>query len=275
MVNEVSVEAVMSNPTSDEIRLLDPYSLLAALGKKVIRPGGCGSSEAVFCMADFQPGQNVLDIGCGVGATAIQMASRFGCNVTALDIDSQMLDYAAGNICRAGMADLITLKLGDMQALPFEDGVFDAVTIEAVSMFTRDKQASIREAVRVCRPDGYVFDHEFVWARPPPADLRQEFENTVCSGMFFETEHEWCEMFRSAGQQNIRAMPIPFDVLTPRGMLRDEGITGTVAFLGRTMSRWAYIMRMLWLARVLGRVSPYLGCVVVASRKQGDAGNSN
>jgi 2-polyprenyl-3-methyl-5-hydroxy-6-metoxy-1,4-benzoquinol methylase len=64
----------MSNPTSDEIRLMDPYSLIAALGKKVIRPCGCGSSEIIFRMAGFQPGQNILDIGCGVGTTAIQMA---------------------------------------------------------------------------------------------------------------------------------------------------------------------------------------------------------
>ena len=61
-----------------------------------------------------------------------------------------------------GVADRITLKQGDMQALPFRDSVFDVVTIEAVSMFTRDQQASIREAVRVCRPGGYVFDDEFV-----------------------------------------------------------------------------------------------------------------
>lgn len=177
----IAIAAITAMPrlSSDEIRRLDPYTLLAVLGKKVIRPGGCGSSETIFRIADFQPQENVLDIGCGVGTTAIQMASRFNCQVTALDIDNRMIEHAEDNIRKAGVADKITLKQGDIQTLPFADSVFDAVTIEAVSMFTQDQQAAIREAVRACRPGGYVFDHEFVWAKPPPADLRQDRKSVV------------------------------------------------------------------------------------------------
>jgi ubiquinone/menaquinone biosynthesis C-methylase UbiE len=261
----------MAKLTPDEIKLLDPYTLLAVLGKKVIRPGGRGSSDTIFRMAGFQASQSVLDIGCGVGMTAIQIASQFGCRVTAVDIDNRMIEYAKDNIRRTGKADRIALKQGDIQALPFADSTFDAVTIEAVSMFTRDHQASILEAVRVCRPGGYVFDHEFVWAKPPPADLRHVFDAMVCPGMSFETEREWSELYQSAGQEDIRAVPVPFDLLTPRGMLRDEGLTGTAAFIGRAISRWAYISRMLWLIRVLAKVSPYLSSVVIASTKPGNA----
>jgi ubiquinone/menaquinone biosynthesis C-methylase UbiE len=261
---------VMAKLTPVELKLLDPYTLLAVLGKRVIRPGGRGSSETIFRMADFQAGQKVLDIGCGVGATAIEIACRFGCHVTAVDIDKRMVEYARKNIRGAGVADRITLKQCDMQALPFADHVFDVVTIEAVSMFTPHQQASIQEAVRVCRPGGYVFDHEFVWAKSPPVDLRHVFDAMVCPGMSFETEREWSELYQSAGQEDIRAVPVPFDVLTPRGMLRDEGVTGTVAFIGRTISRWVYIRRMLWLIKVLVKVSPYLSSVVIASTKPSD-----
>jgi ubiquinone/menaquinone biosynthesis C-methylase UbiE len=261
---------VMAKLTPDELKLLDPYTLLAVLGKKVIRPGGRGSSETIFRMADFQADHNVLDIGCGVGTTAIEITSRFGCHVTAVDIDNRMIEYARNNIRRAGVADRITLKQCDIQALPFAHSVFDVVTIEAVSMFTRDQQASIQEAVRVCRPGGYVFDHEFVWAKPPPTNLRHVFDAMVCPGMSFETEREWSELYQSAGQEDIRAVPVPFDLLTPRGMLRDEGLTGTIAFIGRAMSRWGYITRMLWLIRVLAKVSPFLSSVVIASTKPSD-----
>ena len=136
----------MTKLTPDELKLLDPYTLLAVLGKKVIRPGGRGSSETIFRMADFQADHNVLDIGCGVGTTAIEITSRFGCHVTAVDIDNRMIEYARNNIRRAGLADRITLKQCDIQALPFAHSVFDVVTIEAVSMFTRDQQASIQES---------------------------------------------------------------------------------------------------------------------------------
>lgn len=261
----------MARPTSSELKLLDPYTLMAVLGKKVIRPGGRISTETIFRMAEFRPGQNVLDIGCGVGTTAIEIASRFGCHVTALDIDNLMLEYARNNIRRAAVADKITLMQGDIQSLPFSDGAFDVVTIEAVSMFTRDQQSSIQEAVRVCRPGGYLFDHEFVWFKPPPANLRNVFDSLVCPGMSFETEREWTELYRSAGQKNIRAVPVPFNLLTPGGMLRDEGVMGTVSFVGRAMSRWAYITRILWLIKVLVNLSPYLSSVVIASTRSNDA----
>jgi len=262
---------IMTRLTAAEIRMLDPYTLLAVLGKKVIRPGGRGSSETIYRMAGLQASRNVLDVGCGVGTTAIEIASRFGCRVTAVDIDNRMIEYAGNNIRRTGVADNITLRQGDIQALPFPDDSFDVVTIEAVSMFTGDQQESIREAVRVCKPGGYVFDHEFVWTIPPPANLRQVFDSMVCTGISFETGREWSSLHQAAGQQHIQVVPVPFDVLTPRGLLRDEGITGTAAFIGRTISRWTYIARMAWLIGVLARVSPYLGSVVVASAKPGDA----
>jgi hypothetical protein len=85
--------------------------------------------------------------------------------------------------------------------------------------------------------------------------------------MSFGTGQDWNRLYRSAGQEDIRAVPIPFGILTTRGMLRDEGFAGTIAFLARTMSRWAYLSRMLWLLRVLAKVSPYLGSVLIASRK--------
>ncbi len=261
----------MTRLTPAELKLLDPYTLMAVLGKKVIRPGGRVSTETIFRMAGFRADQNVLDIGCGVGTTAIQIAARFGCRVTAVDIDKLMLEYARKNIRGAAVTDRITLEQGDIQALPFSDDTFDAVTIEAVSMFTRDQQRSIQEAVRVCRPGGYVFDHEFVWARPPPADLRHIFDSLVCPGMSFETQREWTELYRAAGQNDIRAVCIPFDLLTASGMLRDEGVTGTVAFIGRALSRWSYVTRLLWLVSVLARVSPYLSSIVVASVKPHNA----
>ena len=257
----------MARLTPAELERLDPYTLMAVLGKKVIRPGGARATETLFRMAGLGAGHTVLDIGCGVGTTAIQLASRFGCRVTGVDLDKRMIEYAGHNIHRAGLADRITLRQGDIQALPFADAAFDVVTIEAVTMFTPHQQRSVHEAVRVCQPGGRIFDHEFIWVKPPPGELRHVFDNLVCPGMSFETQREWRKLYREAGQEHIRIVAVPFDLLTLRGMIRDEGVAGTVAFIARSMSRWSYLKKMLWLSRRIRKVSPYLGSIVIASTK--------
>jgi len=53
-----------SRLTAAEVEALDPYALMAVLGKRVIHPGGRSSTEELLACADFQAGQRVLDVGC-------------------------------------------------------------------------------------------------------------------------------------------------------------------------------------------------------------------
>ncbi|MDP2990675.1 MAG: methyltransferase domain-containing protein [Kiritimatiellota bacterium] len=70
---------------------MDPYLFLAGWGKRVIHPGGRQSTEELLRSGDFHPGQRVLDVGCGVSTTAGLIVRQFGCQVTAVDISSEML----------------------------------------------------------------------------------------------------------------------------------------------------------------------------------------
>src|SRR2546428_10599964 len=92
----------LSRPKID-VNSLDPYAFMAVLGKRVIHPGGRRSTEELFNLARLQGGQKALDVGCGVGTTAIQMARRFGTAVTAIDISPIMLERASRNVRRAGI----------------------------------------------------------------------------------------------------------------------------------------------------------------------------
>ena len=88
----------LSDPAVNQI---DPYAFMAVLGKKVIHPGGRRSTAEMFAMAEFQPEHRVLDVGAGVGTTAIEIARAYACEVTAIDIDPLMRARALRNVRNA------------------------------------------------------------------------------------------------------------------------------------------------------------------------------
>lgn len=253
-----------------EVERLDPYAFMAVLGKRVIHPGGRRSTREMFDRATLHPGTRVLDVGCGVGATAIELAMRFGCHVTALDIDPLMLDRARANVRAAGARE-VEVAVGDVQALAYPDGAFDIVFVEAVTMFV-DRRRAAAEVVRVCRPGGQVLDHEFIYRRSPTAEIRQIFEKDICPGIQFDTAADWQELYEAAGLRNIELVTGPFGMMTPWGMARDEGMRNLASMMGRVIARRAYRQKMVWLMRRMVRVMPVLGYVVLVGSKAADPG---
>jgi SAM-dependent methyltransferase len=252
--------------TSAEVAALDPYAFLAVLGKRVIHPGGRRSSEELFRRADFQPDQRVLDVGCGVGTSAIAIARRFGATVTAVDISPIMLARASSNVRRSGLAGQVTVTHGDILALDFPDNTFDRVVAEAVTMFV-DRPYAVRELIRICKPGGRVLATEFFWRQPPTPEAREIFLGQVCPGMQVDTLEEWVRLYEGAGLSNTQVVSGPFDMMTPAGFLYDEGVANCLAIIGRALTRLSYLRRMAWLMPRLQRAVPYLGYLLVVGEK--------
>jgi ubiquinone/menaquinone biosynthesis C-methylase UbiE len=111
-----------------EIGALDPYQLMAELGKAVIHPGGGRSTEELLAIGDLRPGQRVLDAGCGIGTTAAQIARRYDCDVVAVDINEANLAQPGARSSRsastiawwyaAAAASSITKSSGDSHRHP-------------------------------------------------------------------------------------------------------------------------------------------------------------
>lgn len=109
--------------------------------------------------ARLVPGDRVLDLGCGTGALAVQLA-RQGCQVTGVDISPSMLTQAIRRVCEAGFEDQVTLQeLGavDLDSA-FEDGRFDAVVSTLVFSELSDDEIwyTLAECQRVLRPGGQL-----------------------------------------------------------------------------------------------------------------------
>ena len=257
--------ATLTRPELD-VKSLDPYTFLAVLGKRVIHPGGRRSTEELFNLAHLQAGQKALDVGCGVATTAIHMANRFSVSVTAVDISPLMLERARSNVRHAGLERDIEVEQGDILALRFPNGSFDRVVAEAVTMFV-DRQRAAKELVRVCRPGGMVLATEFFWREPPSEEAREIFLGQVCPGMQLDQLDGWVSIYRGAGLSAIEVRSGPFEMMTPRGFIQDEGFVNALACMVRGLSRAAYMRKMAWLMPRISRAVPYLGYILVGGLK--------
>jgi SAM-dependent methyltransferase len=91
----------------------------------------------------------LLDIGCGSGYAA-RMAAALGATVTGIDITPELIEIAQE---RLPEADFVT---GGMDALPFDEGTFDAAVAFNAFQFADDPAQAAREASRIVKPRGLV-----------------------------------------------------------------------------------------------------------------------
>lgn len=97
------------------------------------------------------PGMRVLDLATGTGWTARRLA-ELGCTVTGVDFAAEMLTAARKRASARGLE--IEFRQADAEALPFEDGEFDAVISTFGVMFVQRPEDAAAELARVCRPGG-------------------------------------------------------------------------------------------------------------------------
>jgi demethylmenaquinone methyltransferase/2-methoxy-6-polyprenyl-1,4-benzoquinol methylase len=101
---------------------------------------------------DLRPGERVLDLAAGTGISTVEFA-RSGAYCVAADFSKGML--------RAGSHRPVPMVAGDAMALPFADGVFDAVTCSYGLRNMPDTDGALAELLRVAKPGGRLVICEF------------------------------------------------------------------------------------------------------------------
>lgn len=96
----------------------------------------------------------VLDVGGGLGGPARQLAHRFGCSVTVLDLTQEYCTVGETLTRWTQLTDRVSFICGNALALPFPDGSFDVVWTQHASMNIPDKTRLYSEMARVARRGG-------------------------------------------------------------------------------------------------------------------------
>lgn len=124
-----------------------------------------GWRRAAVRATQLRPGDRAIDVACGTGKLAAELAARVGPfgKVLAVDLAPRMIELAA-----AAHDDVVQLefRVANALALPAADGAFDAATIAFGLRNLPDFEAGFREMRRVVRPGGRVVCLELTVPRP-------------------------------------------------------------------------------------------------------------
>ncbi len=207
----------------------------ARIGGEFLHPGGVGTTRMLISWLALDPGDLVLEIGCGTGATAALAARQTGVNVCAVDQSLAMLRSAHSRLVREGLQQQVQLAQVDAnRPLPFPDAAFGAVYAESVVALL-DVERVCRECARILRPGGRVAFTERIWKSDVPASMASEV-NAISRRVFgipAATDEPldrlgWIALLERAGFSQVRAIHV------------DSLLTGTVepVQLGPRITRW-------------------------------------
>ncbi len=150
-------------------------------------------AEVMAC-AGLKPGERVLDVACGTGATALEAARRVapGGEVTGVDLSQRMVDTAAARAAALHCDNACFMRM-DAEELALAEGSFDAVLCVLGLMYVPRPEDALRQMRRALRPGGRIV--LAVWAERSRCGWAEVFPIVDA-----EVRSEVCPLFFRLGQ---------------------------------------------------------------------------
>jgi len=150
----------------------------------------------------------VLDVGCGVGGPARNIARLAGCEVTGLNNNAYQVARGTTLTEQQGLQHHVSLVKGNFMKMPFEDNKFDAVYQIEATAHAPDKTACYAEILRVLKPGALFCGYE--WCLTPDYDptdaMHQSIKKDIEEGNGLPdiaTFDEVLDAMRAAGFEDV------------------------------------------------------------------------
>ncbi len=200
-----SEDIIMRNQMAQIANSYDSYMQRITLGReRILR------NETVQ-LAQIQPGDHVLEVGCGTGTLSLAAAQQAGPTgkVYGIDMIPQMIELSRGKAAQAG-AD-ITFQLGSIDDIPFPANQFDAVMCSFMIFHMSEgvRQKGIQEIYRVLKPGGRLLVLDLT---PPAAPVQRAIANTFFGGFMQHDLRELLPLLQTTGFTGVEIAPAKFRV---------------------------------------------------------------
>ncbi len=128
--------------------------------------------KAVNMLRPLKP-QRILDLASGTGDFAIESLKLNPTEIVGMDISEGMLEVGRVKMKTKGYDKVISMRLGDSEDLPFEDGYFDALTVGFGVRNYENLEKGLAEMLRVVRKGGKIVILEF--SKPKKFPVKQYY----------------------------------------------------------------------------------------------------
>jgi cyclopropane-fatty-acyl-phospholipid synthase len=138
-------------------------------GTETLEEAQAAKLELICRKLELEPGQRLLDIGCGWGSLPIHAASNHGVSALGITLSEPQAQLAAARAAAAGVGDRVEIKVMDYRDLGGER--FDAIAsigmVEHVGVTQIDEYA--RHVAAALEPDGRVLNHGIAYVQADPS----------------------------------------------------------------------------------------------------------
>jgi ubiquinone/menaquinone biosynthesis C-methylase UbiE len=222
-----------SNKAEKPVGTREWYDFLADLSDVVpiMHLGGRVATRRLLEMCQLGASSYVLDVGCGAGNTACEIAEQYGARVHGIDISEAMIARAEERVRRRGVENLVEFRVADVFELPFDTNTFDLALVESVlTPLPGDKGKAVAEMTRVVQPGGRVAANESTLdPSTPPEFMEMVARHPAIYGHI--TPDFLRNLFEGAGLRVIELEQTRAKDL-PSGF-RDLGLGGLISFMFR------------------------------------------
>ncbi|MDB9527037.1 class I SAM-dependent methyltransferase [Oscillatoria sp. CS-180] len=256
-------------PSKPNFKTAPGHQVLAAAGKKALRPGGYTATEKLFAWANFQPGETVLELAASFGYSAIALAQRYGVRVVGVEKNLDSVARARANIAAARLTDQVDIVEGDIFHLDRITEQFDYVLAEAI-LTMQSEAGKAKILAGICdrlKPNGQFLSHELRAEGTDAKAIRQDLSTTIRVNAAPLSADGWLAACQQAGLTVEQQDAGPMSLLNPSRIAQEEGVSTLLTIGWNMLTRPILRQRILAMRETFIRHGNDLGYVALMARK--------